>query len=181
MDSAQKNSDSNQNVKLEVVEFVSSSGDGEKIEYTRLEKWRDQSQHYPRQTLEVACRIKNDSSSAIQDGDFIVLSTMDFVVGRQDLPTPTITELEKSHTWGRISTVDDQKMEILPYMQPGGTTRITFKDFDLTRMINEFNEADDILWVWAVRVNINILDRDMKVVAHGKSVLPMLPRDVSRK
>lgn len=140
-----KNPDSYERVKLEVVEFVAWSGEGEKGEYARLEKWRDQSDRYPQQTLDVICKIKNNSRSAVQDGDFILLSTMDFI-----------------------------------YMQPGETKRILVRDFDLSRLINQFNEAEDILWVWAVRVNISILDREMRVVANGQSVLPMLPGKVNR-
>jgi len=42
---------------------------------------------------------------------------------------------------------------------------------------DSFYNKDEILWAWALRVNIHIIDRNMKQIANGAAVLPMLPAD----
>jgi hypothetical protein len=44
-------------------------------------------------------------------------------------------------------------------------------------VVDSFYDKDEILWAWALRVNVHIMDRNMKQIANGAAILPMLPAD----
>jgi hypothetical protein len=161
------------------IEFFAWSEAGQKREYLRLEKWKDTGNvkdSHPK-LFDVVCQIENKSDSAIQEGDFIILTTIDFLVAPDNAVDGDINKLVKEYGWSRDLLMDDVKMGVTPYMQKGENAQIKLQGFDLNPVVKLFYEDDQFLWAWALKVNINIIDRNMKPVAHGEAILPMIPAD----
>jgi hypothetical protein len=118
----------------------------------------------------VICQVEYKGDLAIKNADFIALTSLDFLVAPDNQPPSDL-----SHIDTRLMTMNDVRMELVPYLKSKESAQIKFKDFDLSEQIKMFNEEDDINWAWAVKVNIYILNRDMALVTQGQSVLPLIP------
>jgi hypothetical protein len=73
--------------------------------------------------------------------------------------------------------MDDLRLEPVPYLLPGEHAELKLKNFDLGKVLKEFDGKDDTLWPWALRVNVQILNRDMTSVALGRAILPLFPEN----
>ena len=145
----------------------------------RLERWkdtRDPKVPHPK-SFDVICQIRNEGLSAIQDGDLIILTTLESVVAPTYLHGGDLKAIMNEVHWSREAAVDDLKLEKVPYLQSNSTAQIEIKGFDLGNLLQQFNGENDTLWPWALRVNVRILSRDMTQVALGQVVLPMIPAD----
>lgn len=157
------------------IEFFASW----KGSYIKLERWKDTSDPkvpHP-EVFDVLCEIDNKGDSAIQDSDFIILTTVDFIIAPTYLYQGDVQRIIQDHNWGRVNTVDDIKMEKVPYLEPKGTTKVKIEGLELGNLHKQFNGEDDTLWPWALRVNVRVLSRDMTQVALGQAILQMIPDD----
>ncbi len=157
------------------IEFFASW----KGSYIKLERWKDTSDPniaHP-EAFDVLCRIENKGDSAVQDGDFILLTTIDFIIAPTYLYQGEVQKIIQEHSWSRVNSMDDVKMEKIPYLKPGDRAQIGIKGFNLAKTFKQFNGEEDTLWPWALRVNVRILNRDMTQVALGQAILPMIPAD----
>lgn len=150
-----------------------------KESYTKLERWKDTSDlkvPHP-EVFDVVCKIENKGDRPAQDGDLIILTTIDFIIAPTYLYGGDINKILNGVTWGRVVTMDDVKMEIVPYLKSNESAQIKFKDFNLGTIIKQFPDEDNVLWPWALRVNIHVMNRDMTRVAQGHAILTIFPSD----
>lgn len=158
---------------------VGEKSAAKKASYIRLERWKDTSDPkipHP-ESFDVLCQIKNESDSAVQDGEFIILTTIDFVVAPTYLHNGDVEKIINEVGWGRLVTMDDVKMEKVHYLRPKETAEIKIKGFHLGRLLKLYNGEDDTLWLWVLRVNVRVLSRDMTQVGLGQAILQMIPAD----
>jgi hypothetical protein len=147
--------------------------------YVKLERWKDTSDPntpHP-QTFDVVCQLENVSDSSVQDGDFIALVTMEFIVAPTDLHNGDVNKIMDEVSWARIVTFDDLKMEVVPFMAKGEKNQIKLKGFNLEALLKSFSDEDETLWPWVLKANIHIMNRDMVRVAQGQVIMPMIPSD----
>ncbi len=166
---------SNKQLAVGPIEFFASW----KASYIKLERWKDTSDPkvpHP-EVFDVVCQIENKSDSAIQEGDFIILTTIDFIIAPTYLYQGDVHKIIQDHNWGRVNSVDDVKIEKVPYLKPGERAQIGIKGFNLGKTLKQFDGEDDTLWPWALRVNVRVLSRDMTQVALGQAILQMIPGD----
>ncbi len=166
---------SNEQLAVGPIEFFASW----KASYDKLERWKDTSDPkvpHP-EVFDVICHIENKGDSAIQDGDFIILTTVESVVAPTYLHGGDMESIINEGRWSREAKVDDVKTERVPYLKPKESVRLKIKGFHLGSLLKTYNGKDDTLWPWALRVNIHVLNRDMTQVAHGRAILPMIPAD----
>lgn len=166
---------SNKQLAVGPIEFFASW----KASYVKLERWKDTSDpNVPHpEAFDILCPIENKGNSAIQEGDFIILTTIDFVVAPTYLHNGDVSKIVNEVGWGRVGSMDDIKLGIVPYLRPQDRAQIKIKGFNLGRVIKEFNGKEDTLWPWALRVNVRVLNRDMTPVALEQVVLPVIPAD----
>lgn len=166
---------SNKQLAVGPVEFFASWNGS----YIKLERWKDTSDpNVPHpQVLDILCSMENKGDSAIQEGDFIILTTMDFVVAPTYLHNGDVNKIVNEVGWGRVRSMDEIKMEIVPYLKPKDHAQIKIKGFNLGTIVKEFSGKEDTLWPWALRVNVRVVSRDMTPVALGQVVLPVIPAD----
>lgn len=150
-----------------------------KASYIKLERWKDTSDPkipHP-EVFDVLCHIENKGDSTIQEGDFIILTTIDFIIAPTYLYSGDVQKIIQDHNWGRVGSVDDVKMEKVPYLNPGDRAQIGIKSFNLGKALKQFDGDGDTLWPWALRMNVHVMNRDMTRVAVGQAILPMIPSD----
>jgi len=165
----------NQPLVIGSVEFFASWNGS----YIKLERWRDTTDPkvpHP-EVFDVICQIENQGNSAVQYGDFIVVTTFDSVVAPSYLHRGDVNKIISEVAWARIGALDDVKMEVVPYLKLKGSTRVRIPGVKLGALIAQFNGEGDTLWPWALRANVRILTRDVVQVATSQAVLPMIPSD----
>lgn len=147
--------------------------------YVKLSRWKDTGDSkVPHPSyFDVLCTIENKSDSAIQHGDLFALTTVEFILAPTDAYSGDVNKVIEANTWGRIVPMDDLRLEPVPYLLPGDHAELKLKNFDLGKVIKEFDGKDDTLWPWALRVNVQILNRDMTSVALGRAILPLFPEN----
>jgi len=121
--------------------------------------------------------LQNISASSVQDVDFIALTTIDFVVAPTYLYQGDVRKILQNGNWSRLVSVDDVKMETVPYVKPGDEAELRIKGFNLGNLIASYNGQDGTLWPWGLRVNIHVMNREMSRVAVGQATLRMIPAD----
>ena len=166
---------SNKQLAVGPIEFFASW----KASYVKLERWKDTSDPkvpHP-EVFDILCSIENKGDSAIQEGDFIILTTIDFAVAPTYLHNGDVNKIVNDVGWGRVASMDDIKMERVPYLRSQERAQIKIKGFNLGRVVKEFNGKEDTLWPWALRVNVRVLSREMTPVVLGQVVLPVIPAD----
>lgn len=157
------------------IEFFASW----KGSYIKLEQWKDTSDPkvpHPK-TFDILYLIENTGSSVIQQGDFIVLTTIDSVVAPTYLHGGDVNKIINEVGWARVAAMDDVKMEMVPYLEAKGSAKAKIEGFELGGLLKQFSGEDDTLWPWALRVNVRVLTRDMTQVAVSQATLPMIPSD----
>ena len=166
----------NKQVAVGPVEFFASWNNS----YIKLERWKDTSDpNVPHpQIFDIVCPIENKGDVAIPEGDLINLTIMDFVVAPTYLHNGDVNKIVNEVGWARVGSMDDIKMELVPYLKPKDRAQVKLKGFDLSRVVKEFQGKGDTLWPWALRVNVRVLSRDMTPVALGQVILPMIPSDI---
>lgn len=147
--------------------------------YSKLDTWKESNDpQVPHPELfDVLCTIQNTTDSAVQQGDFVVVTTVDFITAPTYAYSGDINKLIDEHNWGRVASMDDVKLEPLPYVPSHDKAQVTIKGFNLRKVVKEFSGKDDALWPWALRVNVRLLDREMTPVAKGDVILPIMPSD----
>ena len=145
--------------------------------YVKLDKWKDTSDIPHPSVFDVLCTIENKSDAAIQNGDLFALTTVEFIVAPTDVYSGDVDKVIEANTWSRIVSMDDLRLERVPFLGPHDHAQLKLKGFDLNKVIKEFNGKDDTLWPWALRVNVRVLNRDMTPVALGRVILPVFPSD----
>lgn len=146
--------------------------------YIKLERWKDTTDPkipHP-ETFDILCFIENKGNSVIQDGDLIILTTVDSVVAPTYLHGGDVNKIIDEVVWTREAQMED-KMEMVPYLEAKGSTKVKIGGFKLGSLSKHFNGEEDTLWPWALRVNVHVLTRDMTQVAVGQATLPMIPSD----
>jgi hypothetical protein len=128
--------------------------------------------------LDIVCPIEVKEDSSIQESDFIILTTMDFVVASTYLHDGDVNKIVNEMGWVRVGSMHDIKMELVPYLKPMDRAQVKIKGFDLSIVVKEFQGKGDTLWPWALRVNVHVLSRDMTPVALRQVILPMIPSDI---
>ena len=73
--------------------------------------------------------------------------------------------------------MDDLRLERVSFLRHHDHAQLKLKGFDLGKVIKEFNGNDDTLWPWALRVNVWVLNREMRSMALGRVILPVFPAD----
>lgn len=131
---------------IKSVEFYGWSGEGEKRKYVKLSKWEEviKGNVSNPASFDVVCQVEYKGDLAIQEADYFALTTLVFLVGPDNQP-PGDDNGTPNHNWSRLVTVNDVKMQVVPYLKSNETRQITFKDFDLGDQIKRFNDEDDIL------------------------------------
>jgi len=147
--------------------------------YVKLAKWKDTSDpNVPHPAVfDVVCTIENKSDSVIQEGDLVVLTTVDFIVAPTYAYSGDVNKVIEDHSWGRVASMDDLRLERVPFLRPHVHAQLKLKGFDLGKVVKEFNGKDDTLWPWALRVNVRVLNREMTPVVLGRVILPVFPTD----
>jgi hypothetical protein len=147
--------------------------------YVKLAKWKDTSDpNIPHPAVfDVLCTIENKADSVIQEGDLVVLTTVDFIVAPTYAYSGDVNKVIEDHNWGRVASMDDVRLERVPFLRPHDHAQLKLKGFDLGRVVKEFNGKDDMLWPWALRLNVRVLNREMTPVALGRIILPVFPAD----
>ncbi len=165
-------------LRINSVEIFAWWGQNQK-NYVKLERWKDTSDpNIPHpQTFDIVCQLENVSDSSVQDGDFMALATVEFIVAPTYLHNGDVNKIMNEVSWARMVTFDDLKMEVVPYMAKGGKSQIKLTDFRLEALLKSFSDEGETLWPWVLRANIHILNRDMVQVAQGQVIMPMLPSD----
>lgn len=120
--------------------------------------------------FDVIATVRNNSLSSIQDSSFILLTTLDFIVAPKD-PLSEADKIIKGYSWSRDTLVDDVKLDRVPFIETGKAARIDFKGFNLRRSNKILRERDTIERVWAMKVTVHILNRNMVEVVHKDTIL----------
>lgn len=145
----------------------------------KLEEWKDSGD--PKLSklpvFEVVVMLQNISDSSVQDADFIALTTIDFVISPTYLYQGDVRKILQNGNWGRLGSVSDVKMETVPYVKPGEGVEVRIKGFNLSDLPLAYNGQDHTLWPWALRVNVHVMNREMRRVAFGQATLRMIPAD----
>ena len=145
----------------------------------KLEEWKDSGD--PKLSrlpnFDVVVVLQNISASSVQDADFIALTTIDFVVAPTYLYQGDVRKILQNGNWSRLVSVDDVKMETVPYLKPGDEAELRIKGFNLGNLIASYNGQDGTLWPWGLRVNIHVMNREMSRVAVGQATLRMISAD----
>lgn len=147
--------------------------------YIKLERWKESSDlkvPHP-EVFDVVFQIENKGDRVIQGGDFIVLTTIDFIFAPTYLYDGDINKILNGVSWTQEGGMDDVKMVNVPYLKSNESTQIKIKDFDLSKIIKDTHEEGNLLWPWALRVNIYVLNRGMTRVAQGQAILHIFPSD----
>lgn len=147
--------------------------------YIKLERWKDTSDPkvpHP-EVFDIHCTIENKGNSVIQHGDFIVLTTIDSVVAPTYLHGGDVNKIINEVGWARVAAMDDVKVEIVPYLEAKGSTKVKIEGFHLGNLLKQFSGDGDTLWPWALRVNVRVLTRDVSHVALSHATLPLIPSD----
>jgi hypothetical protein len=147
--------------------------------YVKLARWKNTSDpDVPHPAVfDVLCTIENKADSAIQEGDLVVITTVDFIVAPTYVYSGDVNKVIEDHSWGRVGSMDDLRLERVPFLRPYDHAQLRLKGFDLGKVIKEFNGKDDTLWPWALRVNVRILNREMTSISVGQVILPLYPAD----
>lgn len=147
--------------------------------YVKLDRWKqtdDPNVPHP-ELLDVLCTIENKSDSAVQRGDFLILTTVDFIVAPTYVYSGDITKVIADHSWARVASMDDVRLEQVPYVRSHKQVQLKITGLNLGKVVKEFDGKDDALWPWALRVNVHLLSRETTAVASGQTVLPVIPAD----
>ena len=143
---------------------------------SKFEEWKDTgSSRLP--VFDVLMRLQNISPSSVQEADFIALTTMDFVIAPTYLYQGDATKILKNGNWSRLISVDDVKMETVPYVQSGEVVELRIRGFNLNKLLEDYNGQDHTLWPWGLRVNVHVINREMSRIAFGQATLRMIPSD----
>ena len=147
--------------------------------YVKLARWKDTSDpDVPHPAVfDVLCTVENKGDSVIQEGDLVVVTTVDFIVAPTHVYSGDVNKVIEDHNWGRVGSMDDFRFERVPFLRPHDHAQLKLKGFDVEKVIKEFNGKDDTLWPWALRVNLRVLNREMTSVALGQIILPVFPAD----
>lgn len=124
---------------IKSVEFFAWWTIGQKKDYLKLDRWKDTSDpKVPHPTVfDVVCEIENGDTT-LQDGDLIVLTTVDSLVAPTYLAGGDVNKIMNEVGWGRGAVMDDVKIETVPYLKAGQLTRIQFKGFNLSKLVQAF-------------------------------------------
>lgn len=147
--------------------------------YVKLDRWKqttDPNVPHP-ELFDVVCTIKNKSNSTVQKGDFVVLTTVDFIVAPTYVYSGDITKVIANHSWARVASMDDVRLEQVPYLRSHEQVQLKITGLNLGKVVKEFDGKDDALWPWALRVNVHLLSRETMAVTSGQAVLPVIPAD----
>ena len=161
----------NEELEIESIRFYTRVGSRPKdyIEIKELKAEGDKRLVVPEQ-FDVIAIVRNNSRSSIQDSSFILLTTLDFIVAPNG-PLSGADKIIKGDSWARDTLVDDVKLGLVPFIETGKAARIEFKSFNLRRTNKILSERDTIERVWAMKVTVHILNRNMVEVAHKDTVL----------
>ena len=107
----------------------------------------------------------------------VVVTTVEFIVAPTYVYSGDVNKVIEDHNWGRVGSMDDLRLERVPFLRPYAHAQLKVKGFDLGNVIKEFNGKDDTLWPWALRVNVRILNWEMTSIAVGQVILPVYPAD----
>jgi hypothetical protein len=143
---------------------------------SRFEEWKDTGKS-KLPVFDVLMRLENNGPSAVQDADFIVLTTMEFVIAPTYLHQGDAKKILQNGHWSRLISADDVKMGIVPYVKSGDVVELRIRDFNLKNVLEEYNGQDHTLWPWGLRINLHIMDRDMSRVAFAQATLRLVPSD----
>lgn len=145
----------------------------------KLEEWKDSGD--PKLSklpvFDVVVMLQNLQDSSVQDADFIALTTIEFVIAPTYLYQGDVRKILQNGSWGRLTSVNDVKMETVPYLKSGEGAEMRIKGFNLSDLPARYNGQDDTLWPWGLRVNVHIINREMRRVASGQATLRMIPSD----
>jgi hypothetical protein len=147
--------------------------------YIKLARWKDTSDpNVPHPAVfDVLCTIENQADTVIQEGDLVVLTTVDFIVAPTYAYSGDVNKVIEDHNWSRVGSMDDLRLERVPFLRPHDHAQLKLKGFDLAKVVKEFNGKEDTLWPWAVRVNVRVLNREMTPIALARAILPVFPAD----
>lgn len=159
-------------IEIESVQFFSRRGKGTNKGYVQLKRLeaRNESRLTIPETFDVITVVKNKGRSSIQYGGFILLTTLDFIVA----PNASLSEADKiikEYSWSRDALVDDVKLGLVPFTETNTAARVEFKGFDLTKSNKVLNDSDAIERVWAVKVTVHVLNRNMVEVTQRDAVI----------
>jgi len=75
------------------------------------QRWKDTSDpNIPHpQTFDVVCQLENVSDSSVQDGDFIALVAMEFIVAPTYLHNGDVNKIMNEVSWARMVTFDEER------------------------------------------------------------------------
>jgi hypothetical protein len=159
-------------VDIELVEFFARIGKRARRDYAqikRLEIAGDSRLTIP-ERFDVIAVVKNKGHSSVQDGQFILLTTLDFVVA-PNAPLNEADKIIKEYSWSRDGLVDDVKLAHVPFLESDKTARIEFKGFDLSKSNKVLSDRDMIERVWAIKVTVHVLDRNMVEIMRRDAVV----------
>ena len=108
---------------------------------------------------------------------FIAVTTFDFVVAPTYLFQGDVAQIFRNGDWGRLVSVDDVKMETVPYVKSSESVELRIKGFNLSDLLASYNGQDHTLWPWGLRVNVHVINREMRRVALGQTTLRIIPTD----
>jgi hypothetical protein len=148
----------------------------EDVSRKKIEEWKDTG-NSNLLVFDVLIRLQNISPSTVQDADFIALTTMEFVIAPTYLYQGDAMKILQNGNWSRLISVDDAKMETVPYVKSGDVVELRIKDFNLNKLLEDYNGHDHTLWPWGLRVNVHVMNREMSRVAFGQATLRIIPAD----
>lgn len=169
-------SDQKPRVIIKSVEIVEQDPSGISTSPKKLEEWTDMG-NSKLPVFDVVVHLENVSESSIQDSDFIVLTTMDFVIAPTYLYEGDVRRILREGNWSRLGSVDDVKMATMPFIKSSEIAGLRINGFNLGNLLGEYNGQDHTLWPWGLRVNVHVMDRQMNRVVSGQSSLRIIPAD----
>jgi hypothetical protein len=144
----------------------------------KLVQWKDSDDpNIPHpDVFDVLCTVENKTDAVIQEGDFLVVTTVDFTVAPTYAYAGDINKLIAGHTFSRLP-MDDLKFAHVPYLRPHDQAQLRLKGFELGQVLKQFDGTEHTLWPWALRVNVRVMNREMTPVMLDQITLPIFPSD----
>jgi hypothetical protein len=164
-------------VTIQSVDLIEGTVASAGTSLRRLEEWKAPNNSAKLPVFDVVMKFQNPGASTLQDGDLIILTTIDFVIAPTYLHDGDVHKILDSLNWARQSNVDDVKMQAVPFMRSGDVAEVRITGFDLSDLFTFYNGEDDTLWPWGLRVNVHLMNREMNRVALGQATLRIIPAD----
>jgi hypothetical protein len=158
---------------IKSIEFFAWRGEDPKRTYVKIDTLdaKDATRAINPERFDVILQVENKSRSSIQNGDLILLTTMEFVVASGDPSKTNAQEVISETSWSRDLIVDDVKMALVPFLEAGKQGQLEFTGFDLANQNKVLRDTEIISHIWAIKVTVHVLDRKMTKIMQRDAII----------